>query len=231
MDEVKNIKDYRDHELKGYVIGNLLIMMLLSGTFDAIMANDINSFASAFSTLVNVLLTSSISYIFVFLMDSVVPGDVKFSIVYFPFGEMPGKTIFSKMKKNCKDMRFTKSEVLFQYRDIYTTLPEKQEDRKKYENSKWNSLYRKYEKKSRVFVANRDFLLCRDMTIMTVFLLGIYFVGIYGLHIFCFSWRIIVILVAEYLACNIATRGKGKKFAYNVIAEDIFASKKEGLCS
>lgn len=228
MDEAKNIKDYRDHELKSYVIGNLLIILLLSGTFDEIMAKDINSFASVFSTVANILITSSISYIFVFLLDSVIQGDVKFSIVYFPFGELPGKTIFSKMKNDCKDMRFTEEEVLFQYKDIYTTLPEKQKDRKKYENSKWNNLYRKYEKKSRVFVANRDFLLCRDMTIMTAFLLGIYFFGIYGLHIFCFSWRIIAILVVEYIICNIATRGKGKKFAYNVIAEDIFASQNKG---
>ena len=225
MDETKNIKDYRDHELKSYVIGNLLIILLLSGTFDEIMAKDINSFASAFSTVVNILITSSISYIFVFLMDSVIPGDVKFSIVYFPFGELPGKTIFSKMKNDCKDMRFTEAEVLFQYKDIYTTLPEKQKDRKKYENSKWNNLYRKYEKKSRVFVANRDFLLCRDMTIMTAFLLGIYLLGIYGIQIFGFSRRIIAILIVEYIICNIATREKGKKFAYNVIAEDIFASQ------
>ena len=228
MDETKNIKDYRDHELKSYVIGNLLIILLLSGTFDEIMAKDINSFASAFSTVVNILITSSISYIFVFLMDSVIPGDVKFSIVYFPFGELPGKTIFSKMKNDCKDMRFTEAEVLFQYEDIYTSLPENQKDRKKYENSKWNNLYRKYEKKSRVFVANRDFLLCRDMTIMTVFLLGIYLLGIYGLQIFGFSRRIIAILIIEYIICNIAARGKGEKFAYNVIAEDIFASQNKG---
>ena len=228
MDETKNIKDYRDHELKSYVIGNLLIILLLSGTFDVIMAKDINSFASAFSTVVSILITSSISYIFVFLMDSVIPGDVKFSIVYFPFGELPGKTIFSKMKNDCKDMRFTEAEVLFQYEDIYTSLPENQKDRKKYENSKWNNLYRKYEKKSRVFVANRDFLLCRDMTIMTVFLLGIYLLGIYGLQIFGFSRRIIAILIIEYIICNIAARGKGEKFAYNVIAEDIFASQNKG---
>ncbi len=228
MDEAKNIKDYRDHELKSYVIGNLLIILLLSGTFDEIMTKDINSFASVFNTVANILITSSISYIFVFLMDSVIPGDVKFSIIYFPFGELPGKTIFSKMKNDCKDMRFTEAEVLFQYKDIYSTLPENKKARKKYENSKWNKLYRKYEKKSRVFVANRDFLLCRDMTIMTVFLLGIYFWGIYGLQIFGFSRRIIAILAVEYIICNIATRGKGKKFAYNVIAEDIFASQNKG---
>lgn len=60
-------------------------------------------------------------------------------------------------------------------------------------------------------------MLCRVMTIITVFLLEIYAIQMFG-----FSWRIIVILVIEYIICNIATRGKGKKFAYNVIAEDIF---------
>ena len=149
MDEAKNIKDYRDHELKSYVIGNLLIILLLSGTFDEIMTKDINSFASVFNTVANILITSSISYIFVFLMDSVIPGDVKFSIIYFPFGELPGKTIFSKMKNDCKDMRFTEAEVLFQYKDIYSTLPENKKARKKIRKLKMEQIISKVrEKKS-----------------------------------------------------------------------------------
>ena len=59
-------------------------------------------------------------------------------------------------------------------------------------------------------------------------LLGIYLLGIYGLQIFGFSRRIIAILIIEYIICNIAARGKGEKFAYNVIAEDIFASQNKG---
>lgn len=32
---MKNIKDYREKELKNYVISNILLVILLSGTFNA----------------------------------------------------------------------------------------------------------------------------------------------------------------------------------------------------
>ena len=35
---MKNIKDYREKELKNYVISNILLVTLLSGTFNAVLS-------------------------------------------------------------------------------------------------------------------------------------------------------------------------------------------------
>ena len=69
--------------------------------------------------------------------------------------------------------------------------------------------------------ANRDFLLCRDLTIITIMLMIIYFVLI-GLKIIVFSKTIVAVMLIELIVSNISMRGKATRLAYNVISEDIY---------
>lgn len=41
----------------------------------------------------------------------------------------------------------------------------------KIQNAEWYKIYRTHEEKPQAFVAQRDFLLCRDMNILTVFIM------------------------------------------------------------
>ena len=74
---MNDIKDYRNNELKNYVIGNILLVLYFSSIFDNLFTLDINSNLNIWKTLIESALVSSIIYIYVFLLDSLIPGDIK----------------------------------------------------------------------------------------------------------------------------------------------------------
>lgn len=62
---MNDIKDYRNNELKNYVIGNILLVLYFSGIFDNLFTLDINSNLNIWKTLIESALVSSIIYIYV----------------------------------------------------------------------------------------------------------------------------------------------------------------------
>lgn len=216
-----DIKDYRNNELKNYVIGNILLLLYFSGMFDKIFSQDINSNLNIWGTVIESALISSIIYIYVFLLDSMIPGDIKQKIAYFHIGKLPGYTIFTKMKEGEKDDRFTQADVMKKYSQIYTNMPVNKKEREKYENAQWYKIYKDCRNENKILIANRDFLLCRDITIITMMLLILYFI-LTSLKIIVFSKIIVIIMVVELIVSNISMRGKARRLAYNVISEDIY---------
>lgn len=66
---MNDIKDYRNNELKNYVIGNILLVLYFSSIFDNLFTLDINSNLNIWKTLIeSTLHASSIIYIYVFLL-------------------------------------------------------------------------------------------------------------------------------------------------------------------
>lgn len=63
---MNDIKDYRNNELKNYVIGNILLVLYFSSIFDNLFTLDINSNLNIWKTLIESALVSSIIYIYVF---------------------------------------------------------------------------------------------------------------------------------------------------------------------
>lgn len=216
-----NIKDYRNNELKNYVIGNILLVLYFSGMFSKIFSEDINGNLNIWSIVIESALISSIIYIYVFLLDSMIPGDTKQKIAYFHIGKLPGYTIFTKMKQSVRDNRFTQSDVMKKYNQIYANMPTDRKEREKYENAQWYKLYKDCKNESKILTANRDFLLCRDITIITLMLLIIYLILV-GLKIMVFSKIIVEIIGGELIVSNVSMRGKARRLAYNVISEDIY---------
>ncbi len=216
-----DIKDYRNNELKNYVIGNILLVLYFSGMFDKIFSQDINSNLNIWGIVIESALISSIIYIYVFLLDSMIPGDIKQKIAYFHIGKLPGYTIFTKMKEGEKDDRFTQADVMKKYSQIYTNMPVNKKEREKYENAQWYKMYKDCRNENKILIANRDFLLCRDITIITMMLLILYFI-LTSLKIIVFSKIIAIIIVVELIVSNISMRGKARRLAYNVISEDIY---------
>lgn len=146
-----DIKDYRNSELKNYVIGNILLVLYFSGMFSKIFSEDVNSNLDIWSIVIESALISSIIYI----------------------------------------------------------------------NAQWYRLYRDCKNENKILIANRDFLLCRDITIITLMLLIIYMM-LSCLKIMMFSKIIVEIMGVELIVSNISMRGKAKRLAYNVISEDIY---------
>ena len=72
-----------------------------------------------------------------------------------------------------------------------------------------------------VYVSNRDYLLCRDMTSSTVVILILYFIFSVGLKLIPFRRECIVYLLIMFLITNIATRTKGMRMVNNVLICDL----------
>jgi hypothetical protein len=227
-----NLKDYREKELKSYVIGNALIIMTLSGIFNTLLsftesAENANNMLSTFGAeLISAGIISSILYIYVFILDAIIPGNWKDTIcsLYRP---LPGELIFEEIKDKIKDKRFTKEDALQKYANIYEKLNSLSEkEKREVSNSSWYSIYRKYENVTKIFISNRDYLLCRDLCVSTLWIGIIYFM-LCKLSIIIFNRNIVVILLIELVATNIAMRGKQKRLVYNVIATDIHPPKEK----
>ena len=221
----KDIKDYREKELKSFVIGNILLILISSGMLDRVITIvDETTAWAAVNTILASAVFSSVIYIFVFVADSLVPGEIKDKVIWC-FTGRPGEHIFTDIKINLKDDRFTAKQAEEQYAEIYKEI-EKSKDSKKTQNSAWYRTYKKYEAHAQISISQRDFLLCRDMCTMTPFM---------AIGYLCLQWYrhqtisciLIAILIVEFILLWIISRGKGKRFVYNVIALDIAKSDKK----
>lgn len=217
---MNNIKDYREDELKKYVIANIIIILLLTKvlTFDGLADN--NSYMKLLITVLNSSIFSSVIYIFTIIGDCFISSELKKYIVFW-WKRMPGETIFSDIKNGKGDRRFTTEECLKKYDSIYENMPSDKKKRYKYENSKWCDLLYKYEEETKVLVSHRDFLMCRDMSSTTILMLIVYFVISAILKIMKFEWKAIAYLAVIYYICKMAAKVKSKRFAMTVISCDI----------
>jgi hypothetical protein len=165
----------------------------------------------------------SIVYIYGFLMDSLIAGDVKFKIAYLIWGKMPSYKIYDWIITK-HDCRFTIEMAKSKYSDIYKNL--EVSNNGEFQSAEWNKLYRKYQNRNQVYTANRDFLLCRDIFIMSLMIMIIYIVLSKGLKMMDVCSDYMIFILAELILSNIAMRSKGKRLAFNVIAEDLLNEEK-----
>lgn len=218
---MNDLKNYRNNELKNYVIGNILLILFFSGVLEKFYSQDMSQNLNIWGTLVESAIVSSVLYIYVFLFDSLLPGNIKEKIVFFPIGKLPGYTIFSDMQNKLKDNRFTQSDITVKYAQVYQNMPTDKKQKEKYENAQWYKIYQKYKNESKILTSNRDYLLCRDIVIITI-TLGILYAISCRLGIISFSIKMMMILIIEIIISDVAMRGKAKRLAYNVISEDVY---------
>ena len=69
-----------------------------------------------------------------------------------------------------RDRRFSKQTARKVYEKLYTQIDSCKDKKEceKIQNQYWYAIYQKYESQAQIYMAQRDFLLLRDMTIMTV---------------------------------------------------------------
>lgn len=231
---MKDLKDYRENELKYYAIANVVIIILSTGLYSDIlgfvsgkvsgMSETILDFVvKVLGELIGAGIAASIAYVYVFVLDSIIPGKMKNKICYLFFGKKPGHTIFTSIKnERVKDERFPKDDVVSKYSEVYKKLETAgNKDKEIIENKAWYEIYRKYKKDGMVFHANRDYLLCRDLCIMTLSLAVLYAVACAVLSI-AISWKLLVFLLVEFIAIDLAFWARGRTLVYNVIAKDMY---------
>lgn len=219
-----NIKDYREKELKTFVIANILVILSLNGliTFNSILEE--NNYMKLLIAIINSSLFASIIYTLVTVCDCMVSSELKRYIVFWWY-PMPGETIFSDIKIDSKDRRFISAEAIESYKDIYNNLPSEKNARRQYENSKWHDLLRKHESETKVLIAHRDYLMCRDMTTIIVFMIFVYTLLSFVIKLITFDKKAVIYLAVVYLVCMLTTRVKSKRFVKTVIACDLHTQK------
>ena len=219
-----NIKDYRENELKIFVIANILVVLCLIGTitFDGVIEE--NSYMKLIITIINSGLFSSIIYAMVIVCDCMISNHIK-KIIVFLWSPMPGETIFTDIKDKTKDLRFTTYDVIKAYSEIYDNMPSEKKSRRQYENSKWYKLLRQHESEKKVLIAHRDYLMCRDMSTTTILMIIVYIILSMVMKLITFDKKAIIYLLGVYIVCMRATRVKSKRFVKTVIACDISPKK------
>lgn len=218
---MSDFKEYRNNELKYYVVANLLVLILLhfKSFLESISVDGISSFVTIVN-LLSIVTTSSVIYVFSLILDSMFSGDLKFKLVYL-WSNMPGETIFTKIQNKDTDIRFSNVDAQNKYKDIYAAMPTNKVKLKAFQNQQWYKIYHKYKAVDMVAVSAREFRLCRDLFISTFSLLVLYIVFLLVLNIVEFSPVFLLYMLIMLIFTDIATRVKGRKWVYNVIAHDI----------
>lgn len=225
----KDAKDYRKDELKSYVIGNILIILASTGNLAQFMHSSTGTdIVGLLKVFISSALFSSILYIYIFLIDAVVPGKLK-DIIVWAFTGKPGNTIFSRVLTKNKDDRFTVDQASKAYKNIYSEIKLLQgKEKENKENAEWYRLYKHHEKHAEIFGVQKDFLLCRDMMTMTIISALGYLCLLWYLRQEI-SWILMMIFLLEFIVTWLAAKVKAERWAYNVIAIDIVEKDDERL--
>ena len=227
-----DIKEYRKKELRDFVLVNVLLILffseLLEPLFELLGSQEISTgILCMMQAVFENTFVAAVVYIYVFIFDSLMSGETKFKVTYCGIKGMPGETVFSELRKEkIKDNRFTTRELLLAYSDFFKELDSDAcanvKVKRRYENSFWYKIYSKYESsEQKLWVAQKDFLLCRDMTMACLYLLPLYLIGCILFADMKFSVIMMIVLLGEILLCDVGMRSKGRKFAVDVIAIDL----------
>lgn len=222
-----NLKDYRENELKKYILANVISMLFLSGELNLNISDSFIGINSLGIKITSIVALISLFYLYVMVFDSLLSDKMKFHLVYL-WRKFPGETIFDDIQQKDGDIRFTALKALDYYKDIYSEIENISYLREKcrYENQEWYRIFSSVKNEGAVISAHRDYLMLRDMHVATWLLIFIY--GIFGgIGVIPLNLSIIAFLLFFIVITNIATIHKGKRFVYNVIACDMGKEKKD----
>jgi hypothetical protein len=213
---MKNLKNYRDKELRYFIIANIAVLLLLSDFFH--FSQFEIQIIEIISKFIKISIISSIIYVLTFVVDSLFSSELKILLIG---GHSPGEKIFSKIQNGTFDKRFNCEEAQKIYSKIFELLPKEKKDKFVYENAEWYKIYNKYRDVKMIMVSNRDFLLCRDIYFSTIVNIIIYLGLTFVFKTIVFDWRYIGYLAVILILSNFGTRNKSSRFVSNVIALDI----------
>ncbi len=223
---VKDIKDYRERELPFFVVANVLVFLIVHNLI-SIDVNDVPGATKILSEVFSSVVFSAVAYGFILMIECLFTSELKEKLVYF-FGVflLPGYTIFSDIKKKNRDNRFSYVKLAEKHPAIYERLPSDKKIRKSYENENWYAIYAKHRDVQMIRVSQRDSLLCRDVYISVLAMIGMYIVTCLS-KLVSFNCLYCLFLVLMAIITNIGANRKAVRFAYNVIAYDLYDPQKK----
>lgn len=224
MDEFKS---YRNNELKYYVFANVVVWFFLRNG-DGIWLRIIEeiSYLENINKILELSLVSVVTYIIIFVFDSLIPGNVKWKMAYWILPE-PSEIVFEDLRKKDNDERFTYEQLQKKCRKIYKNIDECADEKKKYRVSKnkWYSLYLKYEKEDKIKSSKRDYIITRDLYISTIVILMICLVMYLKFSTNLIPNSFLCIVLLEMILLKIAVRLRGIRLCRNVLALHVVKKK------
>ncbi|MBR1444115.1 MAG: hypothetical protein IJ583_11370 [Firmicutes bacterium] len=216
---MSSLKDYRNNELKWFLLANILLMLISSNVFSLSLDDNELKIVEKIGTIVSVVFFSAIIYVYTFIFDSVMPSNIKVHLVFL-FCKKPSDTIFTQILRKCNDDRFTVEDAKKQYKEIYDQI-DKNSKLKENQTALWYEIYNRHRDNSIVYGSNRDYLLLRDLHSQTVTLVPIYIILALMTGIITVSIEYLIYLFCMIIILNIGARVQGKRVIYNVLAVDL----------
>ena len=220
---MNDLKNYRENEIKWYVIAYLLLIVVVCYP-NTMQDADIDWIVKCEAIITSTLLSGVVCAL-AFVFDSVFSSRTKDALLYLGFTKVPGSTIFSRIcDKTISDTRINVFDAQIRYKEVIENMPSLKE-RQEYENAKWYAIYSRYQADARVMSVHRDFLLCRDLYITTVSLtlLTLFMASVALLP---FSHILIGYLLIMLVVTNLSARNKANRFVNTVIAVDLSSVQK-----
>lgn len=228
ISKMSNLENYRQNEVKMFAVANLLLILVTTSLFNSYDLNNRNiDLVYGFIQILKACSIPAIIYIYVLIVVSCIPTQLKLKLSLFFFNP-PGFSVFSNIKRYDVDIRFTKNQAKSRYQTIYEKINhiKNVEELGRFENSCWYKIYQQYRNIPKIYCAQRDFLVCRDITLIALIMF-------FGILVFSQIFQIRDITVSliftfiEYVIGCFATTFNAKRFVYGVIAEDISSSTTE----
>ena len=107
------------------------------------------------------------------------------------------------------------------YPELYQNLPKEKKARERYENEQWYVIYSKNRDVPMVYNSQRDWLLCRDIYVSTLVIIGLYVVVVTIVGFTEINYPYLFFLIIMAVITNFGANRKANRFAYNVIAYDV----------
>ena len=211
-----SLKDYRNQELKWFLLANILLMLITSKAF-TFQWGDASALVEGIGATLNIAVFSTTIYVYTFIFDSLIPSSLKVFLVFL-WKKKPSATIFTRVSKKCKDDRFTAEHAKKKYADIFQNI---EANKGCDETPMWYEIYNRHRNNSIVFGSNRDYLLLRDLHSQTLTLLIIYAILVRMTGIISFAREYVFYLVAMIIILNIGARVQGDRMVYTVLSVDL----------
>lgn len=211
-----SLKDYRNKELKWFLLANTLLMLITSNVFTFQWATA-QTIAEGIGSTLNVAVFSTAVYVYTFIFDSLIPSNLKAFLVFL-WKRKPSSTIFTQVAKKGGDDRFTPEQAKQKYETIYQKI---ETNKGCDETQMWYEIYNRHRDEPIVFGSNRDYLLLRDLHSQTLTLFIVYALLVWVTEIISFSREYVLYLAIMVVALNIGARVQGKRMVYTVLSVDL----------
>ncbi|USS85657.1 hypothetical protein M3M35_03220 [Fructilactobacillus myrtifloralis] len=222
---MNNLKDYKHKDVQYFIFANAIIIILFSTKFSS---NSLSKNYQLYKIIVGLFSTFGnlgIIYIYSIILDDMIPTKFKNLLVFGKETKLPGNNIFTKLfSGNYKDYRVSSKNMQNFYKKIGKKINNRSDPM--IENHEWYKIYSKVKNEDIVFFSNSDYLLARDLTVVSIIFCILY--CLFPLLPFVFyNYKVHIFLFCMFILTRCITLILGYKFTNNVLVENYIRKRND----